>query len=84
MTAKSSIHIPDKPSDLIPFKVVDVSLTKPIQHTAEMAFDPKAGRARRVILKIVMRPENWTNDRWLLWNWHSVQATELNRLDLSH
>jgi hypothetical protein len=32
----------------------------------------------------VMRPENWTNDWWLLRNWLSVQATELNRLDLSH
>ena len=34
--------------------------------------------------EIVMRPENWTTDRRLLCNWLSVQATELNRLDLSH
>jgi hypothetical protein len=32
----------------------------------------------------VMRPENWTNDWWVLFNWYSVQTTELNRLDLSH
>jgi hypothetical protein len=36
------------------------------------------------IVMTVMRPENWTNDWWLLRNWLSVQATELNRLDLSH
>jgi hypothetical protein len=52
MTAKSSIHIPEKPSTLIPFKVVDVKLPKPIQHSAEMAFDPTVGRAQRVVVKI--------------------------------
>jgi hypothetical protein len=44
----------------------------------------RATEAREVLKGLVVRPENWTNDRRLLCYWLSVQAAELNRLGLSH